>query len=172
MTEFIININNGLISTGNMPPIDNSEVRELGFTINETEMIIQFIQRRDGRLKVADKREEERFYNTIQQAITENLSMDEMAQRCCVSLSTFKRRFKEWIGGSPHEWIIAKRMELAHKILRERDITISSLAKLCGYNNVSHFIEVFKKHYNITPHMLRKQLSEKKKLTAKDYELQ
>jgi AraC-like DNA-binding protein len=89
------------------------------------------------------------------------MSMSELADMCCLSVSTFKRRFKEHIGGTPREWIVAKRMELAHEMLNNSDITISALAKLCCFSNTSHFIEVFKSHYHTTPYAYRDRLTQR-----------
>ena len=125
---------------------------------SDIEIVIRLTPRSDGRLKSVDSREEERFYKTLQYGIVNNVLMSELASRCCLSLSTFKRRFRERFGTSPHEWIVAKRMEVAYKILCEEDVTISALAKYCCYNNTSHFIEVFKNHYGTTPYTLRKSM--------------
>ncbi len=128
-----------------------------------TEIVIRLVPRSDGRFKSIDSREEERFYTTLQYGIMNNVPMSELADRCCLSLSTFKRRFKDRFRCSPHEWIVTKRMEVAHDILCKADITISSLAKLCCYNNTSHFIEVFKNHYGTTPYTLRKSIAEQRR---------
>ena len=121
----------------------------------EVEIVIRLTPRVDGRLKIVDSREIERFFVALQVAITKNMSMSELADMCCLSVSTFKRRFKERIGGTPREWITSKRMELAHEMLNNSDITISALAKLCCFSNTSHFIEVFKSHYHTTPYAYR-----------------
>ncbi|MBO5972047.1 MAG: helix-turn-helix transcriptional regulator [Alistipes sp.] len=126
--------------------------------LNEVEVVIRLTPRCDGHLKVVDRREVERFSAALQYAVMNNTSMQELAERCCLSLSTFKRRFREWIGGSPYEWIIAKRMAIAYDLLQHTDIAIASLAKICSYRNTSHFIEVFKEYYGITPLALRRQM--------------
>ena len=144
-------------------PVDNSEnISDTNATkYKEVEIVIRLTQRVDGRLKIVDSREMERFFAALQVAITKNMPMSELADMCCLSVSTFKRRFKERIGGTPREWIVAKRMELAHEMLNNSDITISALAKLCCFSNTSHFIEVFKSHYNTTPYAYRDRLTQR-----------
>ena len=138
-------------------PLDNSEnISSANATkYKEAEIVIRLTPRVDGRLKIFDSREMERFFAALQVAITKNMSMSELADMGCLSVSTFKRRFKERIGGTPREWITSKRMELAHEMLNNSDITISALAKLCCFSNTSHFIEVFKSHYHTTPYAYR-----------------
>ena len=127
----------------------------------EVEIVIRLTPRVDGRLKIVDDREMERFFAALQVAITKNVPMSKLADMCCLSVSTFKRRFKERIGGTPREWITSKRMELAHNMLSNSDITISALAKLCCFSNTSHFIEVFKSYYNTTPYAYRDRLTQR-----------
>ena len=135
---------------------------DLDFWTKDVEITIRLTPRGDGRYKSIDRREEERFYAALQYGIVNDVPMSELASRCCLSLSTFKRRFKQWVGGSPREWIVAKRMEVASEVLSKADITISSLAKMCCYNNTSHFIEIFKRHYGTTPHTFRQQMARQK----------
>ena len=144
-------------------PLDNSEnISSANATkYKEVEIVIRLTSRVDGRLKIVDSREMERFFAALQVAITKNMSMSELADMCCLSVSTFKRRFKERIGGTPREWITSKRMELAHEMLNNSDITISALAKLCCFSNTSHFIEVFKSHYHTTPYAYRDRLTQR-----------
>ena len=144
-------------------PLDNSEnISSANATkYKEVEIVIRLVPRVDGRLKIVDDREMERFFAALQVAITKNMPMSKLADMCCLSVSTFKRRFKERIGGTPREWITSKRMELAHNMLSNSDITISALAKLCCFSNTSHFIEVFKSYYNTTPYAYRDRLTQR-----------
>ena len=144
-------------------PLDNSEnISSANATkYKEVEIVIRLVPRVDGRLKIVDDREMERFFAALQVAITKNMPMSKLADMCCLSVSTFKRRFKERIGGTPREWITSKRMELAHNMLSNSDITISALAKLCCFSNTSHFIEVFKSHYHTTPYAYRDRLTQR-----------
>lgn len=144
-------------------PLDNSEnISSANATkYKEVEIVIRLVPRVDGRLKIVDSREMERFFAALQVAITKNMPMSKLADMCCLSVSTFKRRFKERIGGTPREWITSKRMELAHNMLSNSDITISALAKLCCFSNTSHFIEVFKSHYHTTPYAYRDRLTQR-----------
>ncbi len=67
------------------------------------------------------------------------------------SLSTFRREFKAKFGLPPHKWITQKRMEKAKEILEKGNQSVSEAAYHVGYENVSHFISGFKKHYGYTP---------------------
>lgn len=115
-----------------------------------------------------DSREEERFAQAIEYGLRNSAAIEELAKICCQSISTFKRRFRERYSMSPHKWFKIHKLELAYKIISERDITITELTKLCGFNNVSHFIVAFRKRYGDSPAKLCKQLREQEQSTQND----
>ncbi len=105
-------------------------------------------------------RERERFNNAILQGIVSNLTIGELADMCCYSVSTFKRRFNQHYNQSPHKWMLRCRLMLAAKIMSMTDISITELSSLCGFVNVSHFIATFRRHFGITPSSLRNHSQE------------
>ena len=48
-------------------------------------------------------------------------------------------------------------MEKAAEFLTESDMTVTEVAGLCGYNDISKFIQVFKKYYGETPKKYREK---------------
>lgn len=108
------------------------------------------------------EREDERFTRAIEYGLRYAVAVEELAEMCCQSVSTFKRHFRARYSISPHRWFTMHKLEIAYKILLERDIAIVELTKLCGFNNTSHFIAAFRKRYGISPARLGKQLREEK----------
>jgi AraC-like DNA-binding protein len=102
-------------------------------------------------------RERERFDSAILQGIVANLSIEELADKCCYSVSTFKRRFRERYSASPHKWFLSCRLDIAAMILRHADIPTRYIAALCGFVNVSHFIATFKRRFGTTPSRISKR---------------
>lgn len=96
-------------------------------------------------------REQERFEEAILKGISSNISIDELADICCLSASTFKRRFRERYSASPHKWFLGCRLDMAAMILRQTDVPTRYIASLCGFINVSHFIATFKRRFGTTP---------------------
>lgn len=126
--------------------------------LNYKELVIEYVTHLNGRVSVIDEREEERFARVLQYGIEHQATLAELADMCCLSLSTFKRRFRERMSMSPHEWFVRQRMMLAYRIISEVDISTSELSKLCCFNNASHFITVFKRHFRTTPNRLRRSM--------------
>ena len=110
------------------------------------------------------ERDDERFAQAIEYGLRGVVAIEELAEICCQSVSTFKRRFRARYSLSPHRWFTLRKLEIAYNIILERDIAIVELTKLCGFNNVSHFIAAFRKRYGISPARLSKQLREKERL--------
>ncbi len=97
------------------------------------------------------ERENERLGQAIVEGVIQGLSIEELAEICCCSPSTFKRRFVDQYNVSPHRWILQCRIRLACRILSTTDISIADVASTCGFINTSHFIAKFKRHMEMTP---------------------
>lgn len=96
------------------------------------------------------------FQEVIQQNLFEDLSIEELAFLSGLSLSSFKRKFKELYGTSPNKYINCKRLEKAQILLKTSKLSISEIAYDCGFSDVGYFSKVFKNNYHILPSELRK----------------
>jgi AraC-like DNA-binding protein len=97
-----------------------------------------------------------RLENVVMGAVVENLSLEELAERCFVSVSTFKRHFRKRYSMPPHQWFIIRKLDLAYRMILATDVPITEIARLCGFTNSSHFIAAFKRRYDTTPASLRR----------------
>ncbi len=86
-----------------------------------------------------------------------NLKLEEYAQLCQMSLSTFKKAFKAYYNQTPGAWIKTKKLELACQKLLGSAETVNQVAFECGYEDPSHFIRIFKQRFHRTPHQFRLQ---------------
>ena len=96
------------------------------------------------------------FKKTIQANIFENLSINELAHLTNLSLSTFKRKFRETYSDSPAAYIKKKRLEKAEGLLKISNDRIIDICLNCGFNNLDNFSKSFKKKYGLTPTEFRK----------------
>jgi AraC family transcriptional regulator, exoenzyme S synthesis regulatory protein ExsA len=83
------------------------------------------------------------------------LTTSELAALSGRSLSTFNREFKTLYGVTPKQWLIDQRLTHAHTLLSQNRWSVTDTAIEAGYNNISHFIEAFKKKYGKTPHQIK-----------------
>ncbi|HVU54188.1 MAG TPA: AraC family transcriptional regulator [Puia sp.] len=88
-----------------------------------------------------------------------NLQLKDYARLCHMSLTTFKKAFGQHYGIPPAAWLKSRRLELAHQKLLGTDLPIQEISLECGFEDVSHFIRVFKSRYGLTPLQYRQQHS-------------
>jgi transcriptional regulator GlxA family with amidase domain len=82
---------------------------------------------------------------------TFNLSIHEFARIAQRSEAAFKREFREYYKTSPGRWLIHKRLEYSRNLLTTSNKTVSEIAFVSGFENLSHFSRVFKNKYQLSP---------------------
>jgi AraC-like DNA-binding protein len=97
------------------------------------------------------KKKSSEFSKTITNNLYSNLSMDELAHLCSMSLSAFKRKFKEEFNNSPKKYITNKKLEKASKLLASKENRVSDVAYDCGFETISTFNRSFKSFYGKSP---------------------
>lgn len=80
-----------------------------------------------------------------------DISLSELARECQLSVSHFARAFRQSTGISPHQWLLARRIERAEALLAGSNLPLAQIAGLCGFSGQSHFSSVFKKRNGVSP---------------------
>ncbi|MEO0896849.1 MAG: AraC family transcriptional regulator [Bacteroidota bacterium] len=91
------------------------------------------------------------FKKVISEHIFHGLSLEEYATLLNMSLSTFKRKFKELYHSSPGQYMLTKRLEKAAQLLVSSSLRISDICFECGFNDLSNFTKAFSKKYSLPP---------------------
>jgi len=91
------------------------------------------------------------FKAIIKNNIYSNLSVDDFAKLCNMSLSSFKRKFTKVYTESPKKYINRTKLEKATTLLSTTDLLISVIAYDCGFETISSFNRSFKLHIKISP---------------------
>ena len=115
-----------------------------------------------GRLNAAQEEEKRRFDPKIQETLsyinehlTEELSVDRLAERVYLSRYHFMRLFKAQTGSTAHAYIRQKRLLAAARLIREG--TPANKAALdAGFGDYSAFHRAFKESFGISPGELKK----------------
>lgn len=79
------------------------------------------------------------------------LKLEDFAQLCHMSLSSFKKAFKEYYNSTPAAWLKQRKLDLALHRLLNSELPINQLSFECGFEDPSHFIRVFKQKFGKTP---------------------
>lgn len=93
---------------------------------------------------------------TVTESAGKKSSINEIAEKCSMSPSQFKKLFNQIYGTSPHKYLSNQQLEKAAFLLKNTDKPIGDIAMECEFSNASHLIKRFKEGYNITPSGYRK----------------
>lgn len=83
-------------------------------------------------------------------------SVSEIASECGYTAEHFSRKFKEYTGASPTEFIAECRISKAAEMLSETDKPIEYILTECGFSNRTAFFKKFTEAYGTTPLKYRK----------------
>jgi AraC-like DNA-binding protein len=87
----------------------------------------------------------------IKENIHDKLDIATLAEKACMSRPNFFRKFKECMGITPNEYIQIQKIKFAKEKLLNSDLTVSEVAFFLGYQNINHFIQLFKHFEGKTP---------------------
>ncbi|NLJ94701.1 MAG: helix-turn-helix transcriptional regulator [Clostridiaceae bacterium] len=93
----------------------------------------------------------------IQEDYSEQISLEMLADQFSINKFHFHRMFKKYLGTTPNEYLITIRINKAKELLRATNLQINQIAPRVGIENVSHFINTFKKSEGMTPLEFRNQ---------------
>jgi transcriptional regulator GlxA family with amidase domain len=81
---------------------------------------------------------------------------DALAEEVGTSPATFRRRFRQATGTSPHEFLLHCRSAEARRLLGESDLPIKQIATLLGYRDVYFFSRQFRELAGVPPATYRR----------------
>jgi AraC-like DNA-binding protein len=94
----------------------------------------------------------------IREHFKEEISVDTLANKACMSSSHFYKTFKNTLGETPMEYLNGERLKQAKKMIRSTNHKLSEIAFSCGFNSSSYFNTQFKKQEGMTPSQFRKSI--------------
>ena len=77
-----------------------------------------------------------------------------------ISKCTLERLFRKYLGTTPTNYLMNKRLNTARVYLLDRqymDISIAEICDLCGFRDYSYFIASFRELFGISPYQFRKK---------------
>ncbi|MFC3803928.1 response regulator [Cohnella sp. GCM10012308] len=87
----------------------------------------------------------------IRDHIDQDIRRTDIAREVYLNPNYLSRLFKSETGMSLKEFIVIEKMKLAQAMLKSTKLPISIIAMKVGYANFSHFSQVYKKTWNVTP---------------------
>lgn len=93
--------------------------------------------------------------NHLHGNLASDLSTARLAKRAEVSVAHFSRIFRDATGASPHQYVLAARLDLARKLLAQSNLPIARIAAECGFCSQSHLTASFRDAHSATPAQYR-----------------
>lgn len=88
-----------------------------------------------------------------------NITLGEISREIYVSQAHFERIFKNYIGKTPHQYLVELRIKKAMELMTREDCSIEEIARRCGFVSLSHFSTVFKRIAGKNASVYKKLLS-------------
>lgn len=95
--------------------------------------------------------------NYIGENLHLKIDVKQLADYSNLNSDYFSRMFKEKVGIRPNPYIQAKRIERAQLLLLTTNNSLKQIASKVGFENLSYFSRVFKKHAGKSPGSFRKE---------------
>ncbi len=98
----------------------------------------------------------QRLTTFIEEHLTEEIEVDELARLVGYSADHLGRLFKRSFEMPLHQYVLQRRIERAKILLGNRNLPIGDVARGCGFASQSHFSLVFKQKVGLTPRAFRR----------------
>lgn len=96
-----------------------------------------------------------RVRDFVQDHLSQDLSLEALAEQTGFSTYHFARLFRQTTGESPHQFVLRQRVERAQQLLKERNLPLVHIAFESGFASQSHLTQVFKRYLGLTPRAYR-----------------
>lgn len=88
----------------------------------------------------------------INHNFTDRFSIPQLAVKCGLSETTYRKRFKAATSTSPLQYINALKIEKARQMLLDsEDISVKEICDILNFYSIPYFYKVFKEHTGMTP---------------------
>jgi AraC family transcriptional regulator len=106
-----------------------------------------------------DDRRLRRVLDYIEQHLTKDIAVADLAGVACLSVFYFTRAFSAATGMPPHRYVSQRRLEHAKEMIAAGRISIAEIAFTCRFSSQSSFTRAFRRATGMTPAMYRRARS-------------
>ena len=87
----------------------------------------------------------------IRRHATANIRVTDILREVTLSRRTLEKRFKQWVGHTPHEEIQRVRTNRIKELLSETDLSVQVIAERTGFEHNEYMAAAFKRETGVTP---------------------
>jgi AraC family transcriptional regulator len=100
-----------------------------------------------------------RLRDYVAEHLGERILVTDLAMQAGLSPSRFAHAFSEQVRQSPHQFVLAMRLERATELLRHSPLNPADVAHACGFASQQHLTNAMRRALGITPGRYRAQFS-------------
>jgi AraC-like DNA-binding protein len=147
--------------------VNDSLIFEVGLQMGR---IIQSLQKKSAVSAIEDPDDKAQgtceLLNSITTYVHQNMEqavrIGDLAKHVGISESNLRKTFRDSFGCSLGSYLQRSRLTRSVEIINRKDISISKIARLCGFESIFSFSQSFKKAIGMSPTAYRKHLTQKK----------
>ncbi|MGI6030850.1 MAG: AraC family transcriptional regulator [Eubacteriales bacterium] len=109
-------------------------------------------------VRLESSREIKNAISYITQHYQNPISIEELASQNGFSKYYFIRKFKQYTGSTPYEYLLSHRISVADRLLRSTEMPVEEISYSVGFDSPSNFIKQFKRYMGVTPANYRKMM--------------
>ena len=115
-------------------------------SLHESSPVLKIPDKHQGIIKVVDY---------IKMNLDKKITLQELANIAYLHPNYLCRLFKTYFGITPLQYVFQKKMDYSRYLLLYTQISISEIAAMVGYDDISHFSKDFKKYSHCPPRYFR-----------------
>jgi len=96
----------------------------------------------------------------VEQHFREKIRCDDVARLCGMSSFRFSREFKDKYTIAFRDYVVRYRLREAYKMIKDQKASVTDAAFSVGFNDISYFSRMFKRHFDVSPSSLNNSLEE------------
>ena len=126
-------------------------------TIHDLQNTVDFVFSTLSGLRESHASYTDREREYVMANLNENIQVQEIADHIGLTPDYLSRYFKKETGTSLKDFILTVKVDAAKQRLKTTDRSVSAIALELGYDNVSNFIQTFRKITGITPYEYKRK---------------
>jgi AraC-like DNA-binding protein len=119
--------------------------------LNSQEMVYELVKEQ-GCFEIISKHNQHPINRAVRLMRTDlgkRMTVSDVAEEVGMSISNFSQRFKSVTDKTPKSYLKELKLSQAKQLLGQLSVTDTAME--VGYDNISHFIRLFKEEYGLTP---------------------
>jgi AraC family transcriptional regulator len=103
-------------------------------------------------------RQVRRVIDYMEANLKDNISLSDLSNLLNLSRYHFIRAFKQATGLPPCQYLVARRIDRAKELLKDRDLSLSEVAREAGFNGVTQLSRALQRIVGMTPTAFRREI--------------